>query len=129
MRANPLQHDETDEIDRQKAKRRALERKDVSGVSRMFARIRVDSTPTTTTSSSLALHGAQSALEMPKGGESIVTFTDLVAYLRARFGVEEGQTMAEYGVVLAVITALVVLAIGALSGAIAAALDTVRGYL
>jgi Flp pilus assembly pilin Flp len=64
-----------------------------------------------------------------EGGESIVTFTDLVAYLRARFGVEEGQTMAEYGVVLAVITGLVVIAIGALSGAIAAALDTVRGYL
>jgi Flp pilus assembly pilin Flp len=98
-------------------------------VSRMFARIRVDSIPPNSTSSSFALHGAQSALEMPKGGESIVTFTDLVAYLRARFGVEEGQTMAEYGVVLAVITALVVLAIGALSGAIAAALDTVRGYL
>ncbi len=58
-----------------------------------------------------------------------MTFTDLVAYLRARFGVEEGQTMAEYGVVLAVITGLVVIAIGALSGAIAAALDAVRGYL
>jgi Flp pilus assembly pilin Flp len=98
-------------------------------VSRMFARIRVDSTHSSFTSSSTALHGAQSALEISKGGESIVTFTDLVAYLRARFGVEEGQTMAEYGVVLAVITALVVLAIGALSGAIAAALDTVRGYL
>jgi Flp pilus assembly pilin Flp len=66
---------------------------------------------------------------MPKGGESIVTFTDLVAYLRARFGVEEGQTMAEYGVVLAVITALVVAAILALSGAIADALNTVKGYL
>ena len=58
-----------------------------------------------------------------------MTFTDLVTYLRARFGVEEGQTMAEYGVVLAVITALVVLAIGALSGAIASALNTVTGYL
>jgi Flp pilus assembly pilin Flp len=58
-----------------------------------------------------------------------VTFTDLVTYFRARFGVEEGQTMAEYGVVLAVITALVVAAILALSGAIANALDTVRGYL
>jgi Flp pilus assembly pilin Flp len=66
---------------------------------------------------------------MSKGGESIVTFTDLVAYLRARFGVEEGQTMAEYGVVLAVITALVVAAILALSGAIADALNTVKGYL
>jgi Flp pilus assembly pilin Flp len=45
-----------------------------------------------------------------------VTFTDLVTYFRARFGVEEGQTMAEYGVVLAVITALVVVALLALSG-------------
>ena len=58
-----------------------------------------------------------------------MTFTDLIHYLRARFQVEEGQTMAEYGVVLAVITALVVVAIGALSGAIASALNTVRGYL
>ena len=58
-----------------------------------------------------------------------MTFTDLVTYFRARFGVEEGQTMAEYGVVLAVITALIVAAILALSGAIASALDTVRGYL
>jgi Flp pilus assembly pilin Flp len=58
-----------------------------------------------------------------------MTFTDMVTYLRARFGVEEGQTMAEYGVVLAVITALVVVAILALSGAIAKALDTVTGYL
>jgi Flp pilus assembly pilin Flp len=61
--------------------------------------------------------------------KKLVTFTDLVAYFRARFGVEEGQTMAEYGVVLAVITALIVAALLALSGAIASALDTVRGYL
>jgi Flp pilus assembly pilin Flp len=59
----------------------------------------------------------------------LVTFTDLVAYFRARFGVEDGQTMAEYGVVLAVITALVVVALLALSGAIANALNTVKGYL
>ena len=58
-----------------------------------------------------------------------MTFTDLVTYLRARFNIEEGQTMAEYGVVLAVITALVVLAIGTLSGAISAALDKVTSYL
>jgi Flp pilus assembly pilin Flp len=57
------------------------------------------------------------------------TYTDLVAYLRARFGVEGGQTMAEYGVVLAVITALVVGAILALSKGITGALDTVTGYL
>jgi Flp pilus assembly pilin Flp len=58
-----------------------------------------------------------------------VTFTDMVAYLRARFNIEEGQTMAEYGVVLAVITALIVAALLALSGAIANALNTVKGYL
>jgi Flp pilus assembly pilin Flp len=58
-----------------------------------------------------------------------MTFTDLVAYFRARFGVQDGQTMAEYGVVLAVITALVVAALLALSGAIATALNTVKGYL
>jgi Flp pilus assembly pilin Flp len=53
----------------------------------------------------------------------------MVTYFRARFGVEEGQTMAEYGVVLAVITALIVAALLALSGAIAGALNTVKGYL
>ena len=58
-----------------------------------------------------------------------MTFSDMVTYFRARFGVEEGQTMAEYGVVLAVITALIVAALLALSGAIANAIDTVRGYL
>ena len=42
---------------------------------------------------------------------------------------EEGQTMAEYGVVLAVITAGVILALGALSGAIGTALDAVTGML
>ena len=93
-------------------------------MSRAFARNRVDSSFSTT-----AFDCAFRALELPEGGESNVTFTDLVTYLRARFGVEEGQTMAEYGVVLAVITGLVVIAIGLLSGAIATALDTVRGYL
>jgi Flp pilus assembly pilin Flp len=58
-----------------------------------------------------------------------MTFTDLFSYFRARFGAEHGQTMAEYGVVLAVITALVVAALLALSGAIANALHTVQGYL
>ena len=58
-----------------------------------------------------------------------MTYTDLVTYLRARFGADEGQTMAEYGVVLAVITALIVAALLALSGAIANALHTVQGYL
>ena len=58
-----------------------------------------------------------------------MTTTDLISYFRARFGREEGQTMAEYGVVLAVITVLVIVALGLLSGAIAAALDEVRSHL
>ncbi|MFL5977431.1 MAG: Flp family type IVb pilin [Gaiellaceae bacterium] len=58
-----------------------------------------------------------------------MTFTDLVAYLRARFGVEEGQTMAEYGVVLAVITLAVVAAISLLSDNVRNAIENVAGVL
>ena len=50
----------------------------------------------------------------------------LVAGLHKR---EDGQTMAEYGVVLAVITLGVVVALLALSGAIGSAIDGVTGYL
>ena len=42
---------------------------------------------------------------------------------------EEGQTMAEYGVVLAVITAGIIIALTALSGGISDALDVVTGML
>ena len=42
---------------------------------------------------------------------------------------EDGQTMAEYGVVLAVITLGIVVALGFLSGAISAALDAVTAVL
>jgi Flp pilus assembly pilin Flp len=42
---------------------------------------------------------------------------------------EEGQTMAEYGVVLAVITAGIIVALTALSGGISDALDAVTGML
>jgi pilus assembly protein Flp/PilA len=65
---------------------------------------------------------------MTKGGESM-SFKDLVHYLRARFAVEEGQTMAEYGVVLAVIAVAVVVALGLLSTSISAAFDSVRSKL
>jgi Flp pilus assembly pilin Flp len=58
-----------------------------------------------------------------------VTFTDLVNYLRARFSVEEGQTMAEYGVVLAVVAAVVVTALIILRTGIANAIDAVVQYL
>jgi Flp pilus assembly pilin Flp len=52
-------------------------------------------------------------------------FTNLIE-LRKR---EEGQTMAEYGVVLAVITLGVVLALGILSGAISDAIERVASFL
>jgi len=42
---------------------------------------------------------------------------------------EEGQTMAEYAVVLGVITLAVVAVFGALSGAITGAVNTVIGYI
>lgn len=58
-----------------------------------------------------------------------MTFTDLVTYFRARLSVEEGQTMAEYGVVLAVIAAIVVAALVALQGGITGAIDRVTSFL
>ena len=94
-------------------------------MSRTIAGIRVDSTsPTCTTD----FHCALGAPEKPKGGESM-SFQDLVSYLRARFAVEEGQTMAEYGVVLAVIAVGVVLALTALSGGISGAIGRVISAL
>lgn len=47
----------------------------------------------------------------------------------ARLRREEGQTMAEYAVILALITALVVGAIGTLRGAIIDGLTTVAGLI
>ena len=58
-----------------------------------------------------------------------MSFKDLVLYLRARDAGEEGQTMAEYGVVLAVIAIGVVVALTALSGGISGAITRVVGYL
>ena len=51
---------------------------------------------------------------------------ELFSLLRHR---EEGQTMAEYGVVLAVITIAVVVALGFLSNAIVDAIDAVTAVL
>jgi len=51
---------------------------------------------------------------------------DAVESLKKR---EEGQTMAEYGVVLAVITLVVVLAITTLSGRISGAINAVANIL
>jgi len=58
-----------------------------------------------------------------------MSFKDLVLYLRARYAVEEGQTMAEYGVVLAVIAIGVVVALGLLSTAISGAIGDVVSKL
>ena len=72
---------------------------------------------------------------MPEGGEfqvlELITITRafLTARLTAVFGEEKGQTMAEYAVVLAVITLLVLGALTALSGGISNALNNVKKIL
>jgi len=48
--------------------------------------------------------------------------------LRSRCGLEEAQTMAEYAVVLGVITPAIVLAYGLLADQIAEMFDTFRGF-
>jgi Flp pilus assembly pilin Flp len=95
-------------------------------VSSSLAHIRVDSTHTQEPAFFTA---RPRALEMPKGGESTLSITDLVQYLRVRFAREEGQTMAEYGVVLAVITVAAIVALGVLSGAITGAINAVANRL
>jgi Flp pilus assembly pilin Flp len=57
--------------------------------------------------------------------------TDLVALITGRLDVpsERGQTMAEYAVVLAVITLVVIGAIQLLGGNISNAVNTVAGYI
>jgi Flp pilus assembly pilin Flp len=69
------------------------------------------------------------ALEQLKGGESLMAFSQWINYFRARFESEEGQTMAEYGVVLAVIALGVLVAFTALSGGITNAINNVTGIL
>jgi len=59
----------------------------------------------------------------------VFSFSDWVAYLNARFNVEEGQTMAEYGVVLAVIAVATVGAFTLLSGGISNAIKNVTNNL
>jgi Flp pilus assembly pilin Flp len=51
----------------------------------------------------------------------------LYTKLQARLAQEDGQTMAEYAVVLAVIAIGIVAALGVLSGAIGGALNKVQG--
>jgi Flp pilus assembly pilin Flp len=58
-----------------------------------------------------------------------MTFSDLFGLLRTHWRKEEGQTMAEYGVVLAVITIGAVGVFSTLSGGISGALSRVIGLL
>jgi Flp pilus assembly pilin Flp len=69
------------------------------------------------------------SLAFREGGESMlkafVSIQNRLALLRD----DQGQTMAEYGVVLAVITVAIVVALTALSGAIGGALNRVTALL
>ncbi len=58
-----------------------------------------------------------------------MTFSQWFEFARANYRKEEGQTMAEYGVVLAVITLGVVVTLGLLSGGIKDALNSVISFL
>ena len=58
-----------------------------------------------------------------------MNFTDLNASVQARLRLEEGQTMAEYGVVLSVITIGILVAIAALSGGITAVINAVTAIM
>lgn len=58
-----------------------------------------------------------------------MTFSEWMEFARANWRREEGQTMAEYGVVLAVITIGAVAVFTALSGGISGALNRVIGFL
>jgi Flp pilus assembly pilin Flp len=62
-------------------------------------------------------------------GREVNPLTSFFTYLDALRKREDGQTMAEYGVVLAVITLGVVLALGILSGAISDAINSVVSFL
>ena len=58
-----------------------------------------------------------------------MTFSEWMEFARANYRREEGQTMAEYGVVLAVITIGAVAVFTALSGGISGAINRVIGFL
>ena len=79
-------------------------------------------------SSFLQVHVSSSAAQLrrPRSRREVKQVQKLFASLQKR---EEGQTMAEYGVVLAVITALVFGALSLLSGNIINAITRVAGYI
>jgi Flp pilus assembly pilin Flp len=54
-----------------------------------------------------------------------MTFSELLDFVRLNWRKEEGQTMAEYGVILAVITVGIVAALTALSGGVQTAIGNI----
>jgi Flp pilus assembly pilin Flp len=97
-------------------------------VPRFIASTEVDS-PLGSTEASGNSRAHRCAPEQLKGGESLMAFSHFIAYFRARFESEKGQTMAEYGVVLAVIALGVLVAFTALSGGITNAINNVTSIL
>jgi Flp pilus assembly pilin Flp len=59
----------------------------------------------------------------------VLTFSDLLDLLRVAQSRDEGQTMAEYGVTLAVITVALLAVFTALSGGISGAVNRAIGLL
>lgn len=72
------------------------------------------------------LVSSSALLRRPRARREVKQVQKLFVTLQKR---EEGQTMAEYGVVLAVITALVFGALSLLSGNIISAITRVAGYI
>jgi Flp pilus assembly pilin Flp len=58
-----------------------------------------------------------------------MTISEWIDFVRANWRKEDGQTMAEYGVVLAVITIGAIVAFTALSGGITKAINNVTSLL
>ena len=58
-----------------------------------------------------------------------MTFSDFLDYVRVNWRKQDGQTMAEYGVVLAVIAVTAVVAFTALSGGISGTVGKVTDLL
>jgi Flp pilus assembly pilin Flp len=98
-------------------------------VPRFVARTEVDFSSSSTSFTSSVNRARRRAPEQLKGGEFLMVFSQWINYFRARFESEKGQTMAEYGVVLAVIALGVLVAFTALSGGITNAINNVTGIL
>jgi Flp pilus assembly pilin Flp len=101
----------------------------IQSVPSTIASTEVDFPSSTSLNASTNSCARRRAPEQLKGGESLMVFSQWINYFRARFASEEGQTMAEYGVVLAVIALGVLVAFTALSGGITNAINNVTGIL